>query len=216
MVTRVLGLGGWAMMNCVVTASSELSLCTITAESPAGLGFGKAAQSVAELYKVADGEKRAGEVVYPVVVFPAWGPAKPVTRWTANETPAPERLFAARRATAGLNLGHMLSETLGELWIDSSPDMRHALIESGVEMLLRLKEYRAIALALQADVATLDAAAAHYTGPAPWLQDASTRASREAVMQTEAFYHAATRDEVRRRICEKRKCITPDAKPPSP
>lgn len=56
-----LGLDGWAGLVCDVDSDGLLSKCRVEAESPAGLGFGAAALSLAERYRLSRTAHAVGE-----------------------------------------------------------------------------------------------------------------------------------------------------------
>jgi protein TonB len=68
------GVGGRVELNCTVTSALGLA-CGVASESPAGLGFGRAALSVANSYRVApaltDGSGAVGTRTRIAVQFQA-------------------------------------------------------------------------------------------------------------------------------------------------
>lgn len=46
------GIGGRAVLDCVVGPRGEMASCAVVSESPPGAGFGQAALKISKLYKV--------------------------------------------------------------------------------------------------------------------------------------------------------------------
>jgi protein TonB len=67
-------MGGRVELNCSVRSNQTLS-CNVASESPAGLGFGQAALSVAQSYRaspgLSDGSSSTGAEARIVVQFQA-------------------------------------------------------------------------------------------------------------------------------------------------
>lgn len=67
------GVGGWAQLNCIVTATGTPEFCVNIAESPRGFGFGAAADLLVEDYRLSDEDMASGaegETVSLLVEFP--------------------------------------------------------------------------------------------------------------------------------------------------
>lgn len=97
-VPRALGIDGWALLHCRANAFGLLQGCAVAAEMPANLGFGAAALSLADRYRLSArmvGQGAAEEVIeFPVAFATGWAPPKAAT---ANPQSRPSALALGRQ-----------------------------------------------------------------------------------------------------------------------
>ena len=104
-VAQLVGLGGRIMMNCQVSTSGTLENCTITNETPKGLGFGDAALKISEYFRMkpmtVDGVPVAGaKINIPIRFEPSPDQAEAGAAVADGPQPSPKALELARHIAA--------------------------------------------------------------------------------------------------------------------
>lgn len=214
-----LRIEGRATVRCDVSDLGVLENCEQLSETPAGMGFGRAALSLTDRFRMKprtiDGEPVAGgQVRIPIrFTMPAGSPAPPVDPPSVSAQPA--RLAAARRTWNEVeladNIASMLREGASALQFeDAAPELadeaRQALAEAGGTVAPKWAAALLTHYAATFDDAELSALAefARTPGGKAWLV-----ASIRPPVRLEAAiggYAAAVSGEARRIFCAGHPC----------
>jgi len=224
---QLLGLGGRTLIRCRVSVLGELASCKVMQETPAGMGFGQAALSMAQFFrmrpKTIDGDAvGGGRIDIPIHFQPAPEPAPPARIATAASLPAGALELA--RKVVGVRFGadpgasyrqrleaslapQMAGVSLTEQQQEALRDYVSALASAAVAQ----TDDIASAYARQFTEAQLRDIADFFESPAgkAWVKDAAEVSLRQ--QQVWAQLTGPALFEARRAFCAKFSCLPQDA-----
>lgn len=224
-ITNLLGLSGWAQINCIVQPSGGLDSCVAVRESPTGLHFGAAALQLSEAYEI-DSAKvdRAvsGEIVAVLVnsnpnSFSSHTPDSRPRSERQGKAPSEEAMSLARRIVEADTTMQPIDDLADQLRIPTSvpgannPELlgAQALVEAIQESRNALAEQMAKTYAVEYTPAELRRILDFRVGPGG---QAMKRLDPNLLAAIERFYGAQASAEARRRFCADRECEPAAAK----
>jgi TonB family protein len=228
-IMSLLGLSGWAQINCVAQPSGRLDSCFVARESPKGLHFGAAALQLSDGYQIDSaraGKDIAGETVailidfkptsFKSISFTQTTPALPVDQ-PQGKAPSEEAMGMARRIVQTDPNMQQVDRLASQLKIlDSFPSSGGTELMGAKALVQAIQENR-LALADQmartyADVYTpaeLGLILDFRLGPGG---QAAQRLDFNRLEALERFHGAKAAADARRRFCANRDCEPAAAK----
>ena len=224
-MTNILGLSGWAQINCIVQPSGGLESCVAVRESPTGLHFGAAALQLSDGYEIDTtrvDRTVSGETVAVLINFKpeSLGWRTPNSRPRSegqSKVPSEEAMSLARRvieAEATMQPIDELAEqfkSLSSIPSAGIPELAgaKALVEAIEEKRPALAEQMAKTYAAEYTPDELRGILNFTIGPGG---RAMKRLDRSLLAAIQHFYGAKASAEARRRFCAERDCEPAAAK----
>ncbi|MDP3854593.1 energy transducer TonB [Phenylobacterium sp.] len=217
-LAQAFNIAGWANLNCIVSQAAAPSFCTSVAESPAGFGFGRAANHLSNSYRLHPNLMSAGaqgETISVLVEFPA---ASQELTAPKSSPPDPARLALARQFIARERIVENITASVAALDGEIGGMMADAADQAAASGALRgafIRELPHLAEALAAaqarlfTEAQLKLALAHGADPSVHFTDGLYA----EVDEIHAHYSGLVDAEARRLFCADRQCYPPATKP---
>ncbi len=214
-IPRLLGLAGWAQLNCIIGDDGAVDPCIAARESPEKLGFGKAAEALADQYVV---NMNAAAGRGPIVAIPVSFSPPPILKALAETgtPPSPEAVALSERVLMASGMMENLAEARLQFeaaisqWTIASPDVRDdaiAALRGAVGEADRATiMYFAKRQASNFSIEELQALLAHQASPSGKAYRRNGQQFLEQLTALSYSYNAKINAEARRLFCKDRVC----------